>query len=262
MKKIFSLLLGLILLSTTAMPVLAADSKDTTSADEIYQNVYEQCSDDTVKIITDDYSAYTYLLNHTDQFAISNNRIALLDISLASSEVFVLNNFVERLNTLLEIGAIEIDHNLMISTKDAPTAVDVTPTAAIFEILGEARAHARELQRVYDNAIFGTAHVVAGEYFAQRVKSNGVWDYKRFLGTNTPYYEPELGSMMTGETIGNFHYGYVGSAVFAPFTLKSAAGFVQIYSGTSDYSFWKSYWDDPKDIKDIEWGISQYNRDN
>lgn len=67
---------------------------------------------------------------------------------------------------------------------------------------------------------------------------------------------------MTGENIGNFHYGYVGSTVFGPTMLKSAAGLVQINSGTSHLSYWDSYFDDPRDINDIEWGISKYNADN
>lgn len=67
---------------------------------------------------------------------------------------------------------------------------------------------------------------------------------------------------MTGETIGNFHYGYVGSEIFGPNTLKAAAGIVQITSGTAKLEWFSSYFDDPKDQADIQWGINVYNRNN
>ena len=67
---------------------------------------------------------------------------------------------------------------------------------------------------------------------------------------------------MTGETIGNFHYGYVGSAIFGPTVLKAAAGFAQFCDGTTDFSYWNSYFDDPKDQEDIQWGINVYNREH
>lgn len=117
-------------------------------------------------------------------------------------------------------------------------------------------------QDVYDSAVFGTAHIVAGTYFAERVRSGGIWDYKVKLGTTTRYFESELQATMTGETIGNFHYGYVGSTCFGETTLKTAAGFVQILSGTSDISYWNSYFDDPADQEDIQWGINVYNNEH
>lgn len=44
--------------------------------------------------------------------------------------------------------------------------------------------------------------------------------------------------------------------------LKTAAGFVQIVSGTSDISFWNSYFDDPADQEDIQWEINVYNHEH
>lgn len=92
-------------------------------------------------------------------------------------------------------------------------------------------------------------------YFAQRVKSGGIWNYKSYMGTNTIYYIEDLNTNMTGETIGNFYYGYVGRAVFEAATLKSAAGMYQIISKTSSWGYWDSFFDNPSDQHDIEWGI-------
>ena len=63
---------------------------------------------------------------------------------------------------------------------------------------------------------------------------------------------------MDGETIGNFHYGYVGRSVFLPVVLKSAAGMYQLHSGTSSINYWKTFFDDPADQEDIQWGIDMY----
>lgn len=67
---------------------------------------------------------------------------------------------------------------------------------------------------------------------------------------------------MTGEAIGNFHYGYVGRSIFSATTLKSAAGLVQIGVGTSNIKFYKSFFDDPKDQAQIQKGIDKYNSEH
>ncbi|HIX14462.1 MAG TPA: hypothetical protein H9740_01835 [Candidatus Hungatella pullicola] len=126
----------------------------------------------------------------------------------------------------------------------------------------EARNHAAELRAVYDNAVFTERNYTAGMYFAERVKSGGVWDYKSYMGTSTLYYMEDLKVNMDGETIGNFHYGYVGRAVWPASILKSAAGMYQIISGTSSWGYWDSFFDDPADQEDIEWGISVYESEH
>ncbi|MET3505367.1 polymorphic toxin type 44 domain-containing protein [Halalkalibacter oceani] len=93
--------------------------------------------------------------------------------------------------------------------------------------------------------------------FTELVKSNGPWDLKRTLGTNT-YYTFRWGRY-TGEHIGNAHYEYMGKKLnYTNYTLKFAAGFVQILSGTSDIRFWNSYFDDPRDQEAIQHGIDIY----
>lgn len=134
--------------------------------------------------------------------------------------------------------------------------------SAVISIMGEARSHATTLKQVYDNAVFGTKNVVAGQYFAERVKTGDVWDYKSYLGVKIVYYVDDLSTTMTGEAIGNFHYGYVGRSVFSATTLKSAAGMYQIYSGTASIEYWKTFFDEPTDQAQIQRGIDKYEADN
>ncbi len=105
-----------------------------------------------------------------------------------------------------------------------------------------------------------SAYVNTSIYFASKVREGGDWDYKRDLGWNTYYNTYIDGSYynLPGEDIGNIHFGYVGKTMFADFILKSAAGFVQILSGTSNISYYDSYWDDPNDQQAIQRGIDYY----
>jgi len=97
-----------------------------------------------------------------------------------------------------------------------------------------------------------------GLEFASKVKSGGVWDYKLTLGVNTPYVYG--GYNVTGEDLGNIHYGYVGRASgFSKTLLLSAAGAVQIYSGTAHINWYASYFDDPNDQQWIDHGIRRFD---
>lgn len=83
----------------------------------------------------------------------------------------MLKDFVQRINVLVETDAIVIGNNLEILQKDAPLAENrPQPRAEVIDLMTEARNHAAELKQVYDNAVFGTAHIAAGAYFAQREK--------------------------------------------------------------------------------------------
>ncbi len=101
----------------------------------------------------------------------------------------------------------------------------------------------------------GTYPVLTGMEFAERVKSGGVWDFKR---TYTKYYTFD-GMFISGEYIGNMHYGFVGrGAGFSRNLLSSAAGAYQIYSGTSSIKWYKSYFDDPSDQAAITKGMNYF----
>lgn len=101
----------------------------------------------------------------------------------------------------------------------------------------------------------GTYPVLTGMEFASRVKSGGVWDYKR---TYTNYYR-FAGKYVVGEYIGNMHYGFVGrGAGFSRNLLSSLAGAYQIYSGTSHVKWYASYFDDPADQTAITTGMNYF----
>lgn len=181
----------------------------------------------------------------------------------AEGDSAYLQDFVSRINVLIDLGAIEVNNDLLIESVECSEKSDmVIPLSSSFSIMGEARNHAKTLKKVYDNAVFATKNLTAGKYFAERVQSGGVWDYKSYLGTKTVYYVDDLRTTMTGEAIGNFHYGYVGRAVFSSTVLKSAAGMYQIYSGTSNIKYWKTFFDEPSDQKQIERGITKYESEH
>ena len=263
MRKLISIVLAFIVTFSLPATVFAQKSNEVSTLQNLYDSAYTLGLTSNQATIENDYSAYAFLLNNFGAARLENNQIILLNQTIPDRQLIVLQNFIHRLNVLLNNSVIEIDNKWKITVKDAPLARDtIRARATIIDIMPETRKHARQLREVFDNAVFGTAHITAGLYFSERVKSGGIWDYKSYLGTNTRYYEMELRSNMTGETIGNFHYGYVGHSVFGSDTLKRAAGLIQIISGTSDFSFWNSYFDDPRDTEDIQWGIDVYNQEH
>jgi hypothetical protein len=134
-------------------------------------------------------------------------------------------------------------------------------SGSTIDIMPEARRHVKELKKVHDNAIFNK-YEIAAMYFFEKVKYGGDWDYKVKMGTTTSYYDEGLKCRMTGETIGNFHYGYVGSLLFLPKTLKTSAGVAQVLKGHSHLKWWNSYFDDSKDTKNVQWGIDVYKSEH
>ncbi|KRQ86660.1 hypothetical protein ABG79_01643 [Caloramator mitchellensis] len=244
--------------------------KISSDANAMFKEIYKQSQNKNISKIENDYDSYSVLLNNLENVIFKSDNTIFVNVEKISElykfdsiELEKLNSFINRLNILIKLNAVKINSNLEISVvTNIQQENFFSIKAAVIDILPEARIHADELKKVYENAIFGTKHIVAGVYFTERVKSGGIWDYKTYLGTKTIYYDEGLRAHVSGETIGNFHYGYVGSAVFGPTTLKSAAGLVQIISGTSDISFWSSYFDDPRDTADIQWGIDTYNAEH
>jgi hypothetical protein len=111
----------------------------------------------------------------------------------------------------------------------------------------------------YEEKELGTYPASTGFYFASKVKTGGDWDYKRSYGYSSKKWVYR-GNTLTGEDVGNMHYGYVGRAAgFGTTVLKTAAGAYQIYSGTSSAGWYKSYFDDPNDQKWIIYGIDMWN---
>ena len=93
-------------------------------------------------------------------------------------------------------------------------------------------------------------------YFVDKVKPGGDWDFKSqedwALDSNTTY--AYNGTELRYDDIGNIHYGYVGRVIFSSYMLLFAGGAVQIYAGRSDWSFWRTNFDDPRDQWAIQYG--------
>lgn len=107
----------------------------------------------------------------------------------------------------------------------------------------------------------GTYPLLTGEEFASKVRTGGPWDYKQFYGSGVRY--TYNGIHLYGADLGNMHYGFAGrGAGFSDTLLKSAAGAYQIYSGTSYYGWYRSYFDDPQDQYWINYGISMFNNNS
>ncbi|WP_232841395.1 polymorphic toxin type 44 domain-containing protein [Caldicellulosiruptor acetigenus] len=130
------------------------------------------------------------------------------------------------------------------------------------------RANVNELNSIYLSILVVSGNPVLAysakvAYWTSKVKEGGDWDYKRIYGWNKLYKIIVNGRIeyIHGEDIGNIHYGYTGRSLPLPAeVLCAAAGLVQILSGTWDISYYKSYFDDPKDQEAIRKGISWYEQ--
>lgn len=261
-KKIVSLVL---IISSVMMSVpVSADVGNKKDINTLYEETYENCLNTQYDEIQDDHSAYAYLLKNMDK-VLSTSPLRISDelyLRLTPQEVLVLQDFVNRVCELEQLDAVKVNEDLSLNMPEYETKFRPKSRALIINIMPETRAHAQKLQEIKNRNVLGGGYITAVQYFYDRVKTGGEWDYKRYLGTKTLYHDSELGANITGETIGNFHYGYVGSVLFAPVVLKTAAGVVQVISGTSNIRFLNSYFDDPRDQKDIDWGIRKYNQEH
>ena len=104
------------------------------------------------------------------------------------------------------------------------------------------------------NRIYG--RLAATYYFVKMVKPGGEWDFKsqKEWGLKSGKFYLYNGKLLAYDDIGNIHYGFVGSVLFAEDVLLEAGGYVQLYTKTSSLSYWNSNWDDPRDQKAIKFG--------
>lgn len=263
-------LISSVALSSNVFASTVDNPPNINEVDKVYQSIYDSFDETNINKINSDEAAYLILKQNISLITFNTDETISIDYNslmdstkLHKKDIDILKDFITRLNNLIKLSAVKLDNNLLISSvKDVNRNNSILARIAVMNIMGEARAHAATLKSVYDNAVFSTKHLVAGQYFAARVRSNGVWDYKSYLGTNTLYRMDELNTSMTGESIGNFHYGYVGRAVFSATTLKSSAGMYQLYSGTSSIGYWDSFFDDPRDGTQIQNGIDKYNSEH
>lgn len=268
-KRIFAVAMCVIALLGSMTPVeVNAKECNYENVDEYYYSIYEKSFVDYDCKVVNDESAYCLLKEKRDSFELKDGFIDVdfikikNDCDLEASEEKVLKEFVSNINFLINVGIIRVDDNLLIHSAELETKPKIRTDKISIGIMDECRRHAAELRRVYDRAPFTEKYITAGVFFAEKVKTGGDWDYKSYLGTHTVYYVEDLHNNMTGEAIGNFHYGYVGSEIYNENVLKLAAGFYQFVSGTSQREFWKSYFDDPRDQLEIQKGINKYRSEH
>jgi hypothetical protein len=88
------------------------------------------------------------------------------------------------------------------------------------------------------------------------VKGGAPWDYKVELRQAGIQAVVLGGRSFSFDVVANIHFGYVGRASgFSADELLFGAGVAQILDGTSDWEYWRSYFDDPQDQFAILLGI-------
>ena len=98
--------------------------------------------------------------------------------------------------------------------------------------------------------------------FIDKVREYGDWDYKRPLGWDI-YYNVSLEDdifQMTGEQLGNYNYGYVGTGIgYSKEVLTMAGGIVNVM-GSWDFKYCDSVnlCDVPDDVQYVKKGIKAY----
>ncbi len=127
------------------------------------------------------------------------------------------------------------------------------------------KENAQSLSKISSSSnLFNIGKSTATAVFVNNVRPGGLWDFKSqdswgLVSEQTYRYENML---LEFDDIGNIHYGYVGRALFCEDVLLTAGGMVQIISGTSDFNYWDSNFDDPRDQAMISIGSNLWNKCN
>ena len=99
--------LTLTLVGTMVMPAFASTENEN-QLETIYENIYEQCKTQNVTQITDEYSAYSYLLNNKQVVTVNQGKfqtnIEAMDID--SNQLSILNTFIEKIDNLVDLNVL------------------------------------------------------------------------------------------------------------------------------------------------------------
>lgn len=232
-KKITSLIIGTVATSFLLTPYSVSASQKLQSKEQNI-TVSERFTDKLLKDVQNKH-------NQVEQ-ALNKGNVEGLDINKILDEATATLNYIQM-----------YESSSIITPQADPDEGSIQEITNIFK--EQMRGNGLRMLYMYPNDLAG-----AGLYFASQVKSGGPWDYKLKYGVSKRYKFNSR--IITGEDIGNIHYGYVGRYLFPASILKSVAGAYQIYSGTAHPSWFKTYFDDPQDQAMIEWGISMFNTDN
>ena len=88
------------------------------------------------------------------------------------------------------------------------------------------------------------------------MKGKKKWKPRTYGASNFKYDNYKF----SAADVGNVHFGYVGAVIFNRTTLCMGAGMYQIYSGTSDFKYISSYFDDPRDTECIKIGYNLWKK--
>lgn len=168
----------------------------------------------------------------------------------------------------LEVATVEELENLPSDAEFTTRALPDEPKS--FPLQRYATKNVKKIKETYDSYLKAgllnpriNPMLATQIYFATNVREGGPWDYKREIGwdkVRTVKIDGET-YYLTGEDIGNIHYGYVGRELFKRKTLLSAAGIVQILTGSARAEWFDSYFDDPTDQAAIKRGIDWFEDD-
>jgi hypothetical protein len=186
--------------------------------------------------------------------ALTDEMIALIEDSAKNT----VKNFETETNDLINSGnLLEVESGDFVMTAMAAGYTSTVVRNYFVNNYSQAQSILDTYTYLLINVDVFAAIAYRNATFAGLVKSGGAWDLKTKLGRTNYYYIN--GYYRSGEQIGNEHYGYMGKALgYGSTTLKTVAGLYQIVSGTSDWSFYTSYFDDPADTTAINEGINWY----
>ncbi|WCF10252.1 polymorphic toxin type 44 domain-containing protein [Paenibacillus thiaminolyticus] len=139
------------------------------------------------------------------------------------------------------------------------SCTEVAPdiTASFTSILRENAKLARDEYRKSITMGFGSLTYMYGWWY-NKVRWGGPWDYKLTYVSHIKY--TFRGKIVTGEYLGNLHYGYVGKAArFSETELLAGGGFAAYVAGTHEWSNISGYFDGIEDTKAIKDGFELYD---
>lgn len=223
-----------------------------------YDRYYEIEKNKNVKVVNGIEDVYSFLINNPQYYVFNNGYFEYTE-ELKDFKMKYFENFKMYIDNLIRDKQISLNEDLSIVDESNNKILSMTK-GRTFDLLSEADRHIDEFRSYILSIRNGLVGINATLWWIDKVKSGGIWDYKVYLGYNQYYDVVELGKM-SGESIGNFHYGYVGHFYY-PENVLLAAG--DLYQGltSDDITDLKNYKDSPEDKRDIEWGCRIYRSRN
>ena len=169
--------------------------------------------------------------------------------------MYYFYEFKDTINNLILEKQIVLTKDLMlldVSNNESP----ILTCAIQIDLLAEADKHVEEFKSYVLRVTHGLSFINHISWWIDKVKGGGIWDYKSYLGYNKYYDVLGLGRM-SGESIGNFHYGYVGRFYFSEEQLLFGGDMYQALT-SEDKLKMENYHDSPEDKYDIKRGCREY----